>query len=139
MYYMLSFNSAHKILTYWDEPTITLDYDLHDLHPIIKNNWKENLIPNFVLSSATLPKIHELSLPINDFQERFINSEIINIVSHDCRKTIPLVNNKTNASAIIAMRKPKFLMKTGTVIFFVVAAAETLIEKAIPLTIKRLR
>ena len=60
-------------------------------------------------------------------------------ISQWLKPKIPLVNNKTNASAIIAMRKPKFLMKTGTVIFFVVAAAETLIEKAIPLTIKRLR
>jgi hypothetical protein len=93
MFYMLSFNPAHKIMTYWDEPTITLDYDDHELHTIIKKNWAENLIPNFVLSSATLPKLHELSLPIADFQERFINSDIINIVSHDCRKTIPLINN----------------------------------------------
>jgi hypothetical protein len=93
MFYMLSFNEAHKIVTYWDEPTITLDYEDHDLHKIIKKNWSENLIPNFVLSSATLPKLHELTLPIADFQERFPNSEIINIVSHDCRKTIPLINN----------------------------------------------
>lgn len=93
MFYMLSFNKAHEIVTYWDEPTITLDYEDHDLHKIIQKNWSENLIPNFVLSSATLPKLHELTLPIADFQERFPNSEIINIVSHDCRKTIPLINN----------------------------------------------
>jgi len=92
MLYMLSCNQAHQIITYWDEPTITLDYIEHDLHPIIKKNWKENLIPNFVLSSATLPKLHELTLPIADFQERFTNSDIINIVSHDCRKTIPLID-----------------------------------------------
>ena len=29
MYYMLSFNSAQNIYTYWDEPTITMDYDNH--------------------------------------------------------------------------------------------------------------
>ena len=93
MYYMLSFNSANEIITYWDEPTITMDYDNHDLHKVIKKNWKENIIPNFVLSSATLPKMHELTLTIADFQEKFPNSIIHNIVSHDCRKTIPLINN----------------------------------------------
>ena len=38
-----------------DEPTITLDYDNHPFHELLKNNWKENMIPNIVLSSATLP------------------------------------------------------------------------------------
>jgi len=93
MYYMLAFNQAKKIITYWDEPTITMDYESHDLHAIIKQNWKENVIPNMVLSSATLPKQHELTHTIADFQEKFSGSIIHNIVSHDCRKTIPLVDN----------------------------------------------
>lgn len=93
MYYMLSFNSANDIITYWDEPTITMDYQNHDLHKIIKKNWKENIIPNVVLSSATLPKMHELTQTISDFQEKFPNAIINNILSHDCRKTIPLINN----------------------------------------------
>ena len=38
MYYMLSFNKAQNIITYWDEPTITMDYAEHDLHKIIKKN-----------------------------------------------------------------------------------------------------
>ena len=94
MYYMLAFNSANNIISYWDEPTITLDYDEHEFHAIIKRNWTENLIPNFVLSSATLPKLHELNETIGDFKEKFPNAIINNIVSHDCRKTIPLINNK---------------------------------------------
>jgi len=93
MYYMLSFNSANEIITYWDEPTITMDYESHDLHKVIKKNWKDNIIPNVVLSSATLPKMHELTQTISDFQEKFPDSVINNIVSHDCRKTIPLINN----------------------------------------------
>jgi hypothetical protein len=93
MYYMLAFNSAHQIITYWDEPTITLDYTNHELHKIIKKNWKENIIPNMVLSSATLPKIHELTETIADFKERFMNCAIVNIVSHDCKKSIPLIDN----------------------------------------------
>ena len=93
MYYMLAFNPAHQIITYWDEPTISLDYADHELHQIIKKNWKENIIPNVVLSSATLPKIHELSHTIADFNSKFYNSIIVNIVSHDCKKTIPMINN----------------------------------------------
>lgn len=93
MYYMASFNHTSNIVTYWDEPTITMDYKEHELHRIIKKNWKENIIPNFVLSSATLPKLHELTHTIADFKEKFENAEIYNVISHDCRKTIPLIDN----------------------------------------------
>ena len=93
MFYMASFNNINDIVTYWDEPTITMDYQNHDLHKIIKKNWKQNIIPNFVLSSATLPKIHELTQTISDFKYKFPDADIINIVSNDCRKTIPLINN----------------------------------------------
>ena len=110
MYYMLSFNRAQDIITYWDEPTITMDYAEHDLHKVIKKNWKENIIPNVVLSSATLPKMHEIGETIQDFEQKFadykylIDTEegldrvikqprIFNIASHDCRKTIPILNN----------------------------------------------
>lgn len=94
MYYMLAFNDASNLITYWDEPTITLDYKEHEIHAIIKKNWSENLIPNMVLSSATLPKLHEITETISDFTEKFENAKIYNIVSHDCKKTIPLINNK---------------------------------------------
>ena len=93
MYYMLSFNSPSDIITYWDEQTITMDYESHDLHKVIRKNWKDNIIPNVVLSSATLPKMHELTETVADFQEKFPGAVINNIVSHDCRKTIPLINN----------------------------------------------
>jgi hypothetical protein len=97
MYYMLAFNDAKNIITYWDEPTISMDYENHNLHKVIKKNWKENTIPNIVLSSATLPKLNELELTIDDFKTRFSKEGeipiIINIVSHDCRKTIPLIDN----------------------------------------------
>ena len=92
MYYMLSFNSAESIITYWDEPTITLDYDEHSFHEMIHKNWSENIIPNIVLSSATLPKIHELPDTTNDFITKFEGSTVYNIVSHECRKSIPILN-----------------------------------------------
>jgi hypothetical protein len=92
MYYMLAFNKKENIITYWDEPTITLDYKDHDFHKIIRQNWKKNIIPNMVLSSATLPKLNELAETIPDFKNKFPGSEIYNIVSHDCKKSIPILN-----------------------------------------------
>ena len=66
MYYMLSFNQRHDIITYWDEPTIGMDYETHPLHEITHRNWSENQIPNMVLSSATLPKHTQIFPVIND-------------------------------------------------------------------------
>jgi len=92
MYYMKAFNEDDKLMIYWDEPTITLDYSEHSFHSIIKNNWTENKIPTVVLSSATLPKENELTETINDFKCKFVNSEIYSIISHDCKKSIPIIN-----------------------------------------------
>jgi hypothetical protein len=93
MYYMLSFNKSENLIVYWDEPTITLDYEEHEFHSIIKKNWSENLIENMVLSSATLPKLHELTDTTTDFKSKFPNADIISIVSNDCKKSIPIINN----------------------------------------------
>jgi hypothetical protein len=93
MFYMASFNAVENIVTYWDEPTITMDYEQHELHSIIQRNWRQNIIPNMVLSSATLPKLYELTETIADFKEKFPNAIINNIVSYECNKSIPLINN----------------------------------------------
>jgi len=92
MYYMLAFNKATDMIMYWDEPTITMDYEEHEFHTTIRKNWKKNLIPNVVLSSATLPKLNELGETIPDFLNKFPRAEICNIVSHDCKKSIPIIN-----------------------------------------------
>ena len=92
MYYMTAFNAPEDIIVYWDEPTITMDYEDHELHPIIQNNWKQNIIPNMILSSATLPKLHELTETVTNFKEKFPRAQIHNIVSHDCKKSIPIIN-----------------------------------------------
>lgn len=71
MRYMMSFNKDHStLLTYWDEPTMTLDYKDHPLHKTIQKNWTENKIYNMVLSCATLPKEHEIQDCIQDFREQ---------------------------------------------------------------------
>ena len=98
MLYMLAFNPAENIILYWDEPTITLDYEYHDLHKIIKKNWSENIIPNIVLSSATLPFEEEIRDTLIDFRSKFsgggLEPEVHTIVSYDCKKTIPIINKE---------------------------------------------
>jgi hypothetical protein len=92
MYYMISFFGETNIITYWDEPTITMDYKEHEFHKTIRKNWKENLIPTVVLSSATLPKENELTETIPGYLNKFPNAEICSIISHDCKKSIPIIN-----------------------------------------------
>ena len=95
MYYMLAFNKKENIILYWDEPTITLDSVEHlPLHDIIKANWTKNLIPNIVLSSATLPRREEINETISSFTTQFLGAEIHEIISYDCKKTIPMINKE---------------------------------------------
>ena len=95
MYYMLQFNDKNNMILFWDEPTIFLDYKTHENHHYIHNVWSKNKIQKIILSSATLPKIDELNNLVNDFLEKFCdNNPIIETInSHDCKKTIPLLDN----------------------------------------------
>lgn len=92
MYYMLSFNNEENIVTYWDEPTITMDYEEHGLHAKINENWRENKISKMVLSCATLPHEEEIQETLADFKGKFENAEIVNINSHDFKKSISLLD-----------------------------------------------
>uniref|UniRef100_A0A6C0I0E0 Uncharacterized protein n=1 Tax=viral metagenome TaxID=1070528 RepID=A0A6C0I0E0_9ZZZZ len=91
MHYMLAFNSPTQLITYWDEPTITMDYETHDLHDIIHRNWSNNLIPNMVFSCATLPHEDELVPVWMDFRSKFEGADIHQVTSYDCRKSIPMI------------------------------------------------
>ena len=86
MRYMLAFNTKEEIIWYWDEPTITLDYENHPYHEILKKNWTENVIPNVVLSSATLPSLESIMPCIQYYKVHFQNAEIYSISSYDCKK-----------------------------------------------------
>jgi hypothetical protein len=92
MHYMLAFNEPNNIITYWDEPTITMDYENHALHSVIHSNWVNNKIPTLVLSCATLPTSEELAPVFHDFKSSFENAEIHTITSYDCRKSISVIN-----------------------------------------------
>tara|TARA_Y100000992_G_scaffold270277_1_gene210523 strand:- start:512 stop:2944 length:2433 start_codon:yes stop_codon:yes gene_type:complete len=93
MYYMTSFFPKENIILFWDEPTITLDYEQHECHNYINEIWKENIIPNIILSSATLPDDEELQDVIEDFNNKFELPNFSRIISNDCKKTIPIVNS----------------------------------------------
>jgi hypothetical protein len=92
MNFMLQFNDKHDIITFWDEPTITLDYKEHELHNIISKNWNENQIPNLILSCATLPKQTLIQPIIDNFKNKFQDAIHYNISSNECKKSIPIIN-----------------------------------------------
>ncbi len=94
MYYMNAFHAKENMILYWDEPTISMDYETHEFHQYISEIWQKNMIPNIILSSATLPHESDLQETISDYTARFENSRVYNIVSHDCNKSIPLINGK---------------------------------------------
>ena len=100
MNYMMAFNDKNNIITFWDEPTISMDVENHELHQVIHKNWKENVIPNVVLSCATLPHNDEISEVINDFRGKFNNARIHNIHSYDYQKSIPILD-KANHCVLI--------------------------------------
>ena len=76
MFYMKAFNNTEDIILFWDEPTITMDNQTHEHHELIHKNWKQNIIPNIILSSATLPHEKELQTTIADFKTRFVNGKV---------------------------------------------------------------
>jgi hypothetical protein len=93
MRYMMAFNELEDLCWYWDEPTITLDYENHEFHDILQKNWRENEIPNVILSSATLPSQKDIFPMIRQFKSKFSNCSIENIVSYECKKTIPILDS----------------------------------------------
>lgn len=94
MYYMQSFNPNNNLLMYWDEPTMTLDYESHPIHETLHELWSKNTVPNVVLSCATLPNEQDIQECIHDFRANFMGAEIHTITSYDCKKSIPIINTE---------------------------------------------
>jgi hypothetical protein len=103
MNYMLAFSEYDSenggkadddIITYWDEPTIGMDYDTHPLHEQIQYNWKNNKISKMVLSCATLPHETEIQEVLHNYRGKFEDAVIHAINSYDCRKSVALLNNR---------------------------------------------
>ena len=70
-----------------------MDHDEHPFHKIIQRNWSENVIPNIVLSSATLPHEDEIRDVISDYVSRF-QGDVQTILSADCNNSIPLISKE---------------------------------------------
>ena len=94
MNYMNAFNDLNKLILFWDEPTITLDYESHECHDYISEIWKKNIIPNVILSSATLPEDDDIQEIFQDFIEKYDFASISRIRSIECKKTIPIINSE---------------------------------------------
>ncbi len=92
MLYMLAFNSKEDIVMYWDEVTISMDYESHVLHDLIRTVWSKNVIPNVVFSSATMPSIDYLGGLRASFGEKFPDASIHTIHSFDCIKSISIID-----------------------------------------------
>ena len=83
MYYMKSFHALENIVVFWDEPTIGLDVEHHELHGAVKQIWDTNLIPNVILSCATLPKEEEIGNILSSFKNKFQDVQSEYIESYD--------------------------------------------------------
>jgi|LauGreDrversion4_1035100.scaffolds.fasta_scaffold00633_7 hypothetical protein len=111
MHYMLAFSPDDEeekedqpsetrdadLVTYWDEPTITMDYAEHPLHAQIQRNWQENKISKLVLSCATLPNANEVGHVIQDFKCKFPQAAHHTIQSFESSKSISLWNKSGQA------------------------------------------
>lgn len=91
MLYMKSFFPIHELLLFWDEPTISMDYEEHPLHKIVKHNWTINEIPNIILSSATLP--NNLNIVIENYKQKY-KGEFYKIETIDENNNITLIDNE---------------------------------------------
>lgn len=103
MNYMLAFHDKNKIIMYWDEPTITLDHEKHELHNTIQQIWQENRIRNIIMSSATLPEIDKIQNVIHKFNNQFDNPNIHYIRSYDFKKSIPIIDSEQFSISIHTM------------------------------------
>lgn len=91
MNYLVAFKPADKIVLYWDEPTISLDYNSHEFHPIIQTIWEQNTVEHIVLSSATLPSQEELAPFIASLRRKHPGLRSFSINSSECARTIPII------------------------------------------------
>jgi len=93
MLYMCSFFDPSSLVLFWDEPTITMDYETHDLHECIKKVWEVNTIPNIILSSATLPNEEDLSEMFEKYKEKY-KGDVFYVESMDETTHITLLDSK---------------------------------------------
>lgn len=93
MLYMTSFFESNNTVLFWDEPTITMDYETHSLHDSISKLWEVNKIPNIILSSATLPNESDL-IPMSQKYKDKYGGEVFYVESIDETTQITLLDSQ---------------------------------------------
>lgn len=102
MRYMMAFNNKEQIVVYWDEPTIAMhrlaeesagaDTALAMFQKEVREMWHLNEIPQWVLSSATLPSADALHEMTRTFRDKFGDVVIETVDSHHYEKSVSIVS-----------------------------------------------
>jgi hypothetical protein len=98
MLYMTSFFDKNKMFVFYDEPTMKMNETDNELHQDVEKIWDVNVIPNIILSSATLPSEHEIQ-PIIERYIRKYSGEIHYIDTYDETTNVTLLD--TNGGVIM--------------------------------------
>lgn len=98
MLYMISFFDKNQMFIFYDEPTMKMNEVDDELHAVVKQIWEVNVIPNIILSSATLPSEREIQ-PIIERYIRKYSGEIHYIDTFDETTNVSLLD--TNGSVIM--------------------------------------
>ena len=57
---------------------------------------KKYVIPNIILSSATLPYKEDIMPMILNYKNKFKSGTTYEVINYDCRKTIPIIDANSN-------------------------------------------
>ena len=71
MLYMTSFFDKNNMFVFYDEPTMKMDLTEDELHDDVKHIWEVNVIPNIILSSATLPSESDMQPMIERYRSKY--------------------------------------------------------------------
>ena len=98
MLYMTSFFDKNNMFIFYDEPTIKMNEEYDELHDDVKRIWEINVIPNIILSSATLPNQDEMQPIIDRYISKY-SGEIHYIDTYDETTNVSLLD--TNGAVIM--------------------------------------
>jgi hypothetical protein len=98
MLYMTSFFDKNNMFMFYDEPTIKMNEEYDELHDDVKRIWEINVIPNIILSSATLPNQDEMQPIIDRYISKY-SGEIHYIDTYDETTNVSLLD--TNGAVIM--------------------------------------
>jgi len=98
MLYMTSFFDKNNMFVFYDEPTIKMNETYDELHDDVKRIWEVNVIPNIILSSATLPSQTDMQPIIDRYISKY-SGEIHYIDTYDETTNVSLLD--TNGAVVM--------------------------------------